>query len=210
MDIVALLTTSFQLGPAQLTVGDALGFATGLLCVWLTAKASIWNFGWGILNSMILGVVFLDQRLFAESALQVMFIVLSVQGWVYWASGRRAVAPAFRATSLREQVVLLSAAAIMSLLLWQVLLQLRGSAPPIDAAITALSLCAQWQLNRRQASSWYWWIGVDVVSIPLYWSRGLYLIAGLYVIFLAICIYGLHNWRRVQSQAVSGPQEART
>lgn len=210
MDIVALLTTSFQLGPAQLTVGDALGFATGLLCVWLTAKASIWNFGWGILNSMILGVVFLDQRLFAESALQVMFIVLSVQGWVYWASGRRAVAPAFRATSLREQAVLLFVAAAMSLLLWQVLLQLRGSAPPIDAAITALSLCAQWQLNRRQASSWYWWIAVDVVSIPLYWSRGLYLIAGLYVIFLVICIYGLHNWRRAQSQPGNSPQEAST
>ncbi len=210
MDIVALLTTGFQLGPAQLTVGDALGFVTGLLCVWLTAKASIWNFGWGILNSMILGIVFLDQRLFAESALQVMFIVLSVQGWLHWASGGHTVAPAFRATSLREQALLLFAAAAMSLLLWQVLLQLRGSAPPIDAAITALSLCAQWQLNRRQASSWYWWIAVDVVSIPLYWNRGLYLIAGLYVIFLAICIYGLYNWRRAQHKPDSRTQKART
>jgi len=206
MNIVAFLTTTFQLGPAQLTVGDALGFVTGLLCVWLTARASIWNFGWGILNSAILGIIFLDQRLFAESALQVMFIVLSLQGWLHWARGRSAVQD-FRATGLREQLGLLVAAAAMSLLLWLVLIQLRGSAPPVDAAITALSLCAQWQLNRRQASSWYWWIAVDLVSIPLYWSRGLYLIAGLYVIFLAICLYGLYNWRRAQRQLGIGPQE---
>jgi nicotinamide mononucleotide transporter len=210
MNIVTLLTTTFQLGPAQLTVGDALGFVTGLLCVWLAAKASIWNFGWGILNSAILGIVFLDQRLFAESALQVIFIVLSVQGWLHWARGRRADAKSFRATGLREQLGLLFAAAAMTLVLWLVLVQLRGSAPPVDAAITALSLCAQWQLNRRQASSWYWWIAVDLISIPLYWSRGLYLIAGLYVIFLAICIYGLHQWKRGQSQPGKQLQEVPT
>jgi nicotinamide mononucleotide transporter len=93
----------------------------------------------------------------------------------------------------------------LTLLIWSVLVQLRGSVPPLDALITALSLCAQWQLNRRQVSSWIWWIAVDLISVPLYWSRGLYLIAGLYVIFLAICVHGLQNWRRadaISDQAV--------
>lgn len=200
MDIGALLATTFEVGSAQLTVGDTLGFATGLLCVWLTAKASIWNFAWGILNSAILGVVFLDQRLFADSALQVVFIVLSLQGWVQWAAGQNAAVQGFRTTSLREQASLLAVAAAVSLLLWLALVQLRGSSPPMDAVITALSLCAQWQLNRRQASSWVWWIAVDLISVPLYWSRGLYLIAGLYVIFLAICVHGLRNWRQSQGR----------
>jgi nicotinamide mononucleotide transporter len=198
MDIGAILATTFEVGSAQLTVGDALGFATGLLCVWLTAKASIWNFAWGILNSAILGVVFLDQRLFADSALQVVFIALSLQGWMQWARSRNAAVQDFRSTTLREQASLLAVAAALALMLWFVLVQLRGTAPPLDALITALSLCAQWQLNRRQASSWYWWIAVDLISVPLYWSRGLYLIAGLYVIFLAICIHGLRSWQQKQ------------
>ena len=87
-------------------------------------------------------------------------------------------------------------AAALALLLWWVLVQLRGSSPPLDALITALSLCAQWQLNRRQVSSWVWWIAVDLISIPLYWSRGLYLIACLYAIFLALCVYGLRTWQK--------------
>lgn len=205
MDIGAFLATTFQVGTVDLTLGDALGFATGLLCVWFTAKASAWNFLWGILNSLILGVVFLDQKLFADSALQVVFIALSVQGWWQWSTRGNPQTEGFRTTSLREQTRLLGVAIAVALLLWLVLVELRGSAPPLDALITALSLCAQWQLNRRQVSSWYWWIAVDLISVPLYWSRGLYLIAGLYVIFLALCVHGLHNWqqsRRAAPQAV--------
>jgi nicotinamide mononucleotide transporter len=208
MELGALLATTFEVGPAQLLVGDALGFATGLLCVWLAAKASIWNFAWGILNSAILGVVFLNQRLFAESALQVVFIVLSLQGWVQWATGRNATAQGFKHTSLNEQASLMAVALGVSLLLWFVLVELRGNSPPMDAVITALSLCAQWQLNRRQASSWVWWIVVDLISVPLYWSRGLYLIAGLYLIFLVICIYGLHNWRHAEDRPYDASKAA--
>ncbi len=205
MNFTAILNASFEIGTTPITLGDALGFATGLLCVWFTARASVWNFPWGILNSLILGVVFLDQKLFADSALQIVFIVLSAQGWWQWSARSGRPTSGFHSTTLREQTWLLGIAAMLALLLWGVLVELRGSAPPLDALITAMSLCAQWQLNRRQVSSWYWWIAVDLISVPLYWSRGLYLIAGLYVIFLALCVHGLRNWqrsRRAQPDAV--------
>ena len=44
---------------ADLSWGDLLGFATGLWCVWLTVRGSIWNFPTGIVNSAILSLVFL-------------------------------------------------------------------------------------------------------------------------------------------------------
>lgn len=205
MNASDLLAMTFQIGSTQVSLGDALGFVTGLLCVWLTAKANIWNFPMGILNSLILGVVFLEQRLFADSALQLVFILLSIQGWFQWSARKQDQQTQFRSTSLKEQMVLMGIALVLTLLIWSILVQLRGSVPPLDALITALSLCAQWQLNRRQVSSWIWWIAVDLISVPLYWSRGLYLIAGLYVIFLAICVHGLQNWRRadaISDQAV--------
>jgi len=39
------------------------------------------------------------------------------------------------------------------------------------------------------------WIAVDIISIPVYWSRGLPLTAILYVLFLLICLRGLVAWR---------------
>nr|WP_315186334.1 nicotinamide riboside transporter PnuC [uncultured Albidiferax sp.] len=206
MDLLAPLTQPvITLAHMPMSVGDMLGFATGVLCVWLTARAHIWNFPVGILSSAVLGLVFLQQRLFAEAALQVVFIVLSAQGWARW---RRSSAgphtPGFARTSLREQVLLLAVAAATTLLLWQVLRWIHGAAPAVDALISAMSLCAQWQLNRRKTSSWAWWIAVDLVAIPLYWSRGLPLIAGLSLVFLLICLRGWWNWRTPAPRLVLG------
>lgn len=179
-----------------MSLGDLLGFVSGVVCVWLTARANVWNFPTGILNSLILGVVFFQQRLFADASLQIVFIVLAALGWWNWLAHRHAreSSPVF-VSSLGEQALLGGIAAVVTVALWRVLTWANGAAPPLDALITALSLCAQWQLNRRQLSSWYWWIAVNLISIPLYWSRGLPLIAALYVVFLLICFRGAAHWR---------------
>ena len=39
-------------------------------------------------------------------------------------------------------------------------------------------------------------VAVDVVAIPLFYSRGLMLTAGLYALFLLLAIAGLVEWRR--------------
>ena len=194
--LVFLTSPLFVAAGMPMSAGDILGFVTGLLCVWLTARANIWNFPVGIANSLILGLVFLQQRLFADATLQIVFIAFSIAGWWQWVHGRHAreSSPVF-STTLREQLALLVIGVVAALLLWRILVSLNGSAPPVDATITMLSLCAQWQLNRRQISSWGWWIAVDIISIPLYWSRGLPLIAGLYVIFLLLCVRGWLHWR---------------
>ena len=91
MSLMTLLTTPlFIVADMPMSAGDLLGFVTGLLCVWLTARANVWNFPTGILNSAILGLVFLDQRLFADASLQVIFIILSAIGWWEWLAHRHA------------------------------------------------------------------------------------------------------------------------
>jgi nicotinamide mononucleotide transporter len=197
MNALAPLTNPLFIAAGMpMSMGDLLGFVTGVVCVWLTARANLWNFPVGILNSVILGLVFFQQRLFADASLQIVFIAFAMMGWWQWLRHRYAQesSPVFQ-TTLREQLTLMGVALIMTLALWQILVGLKGAAPPIDALITALSLCAQWQLNRRQTSSWAWWIVVDVISIPLYWSRDLPLIAALYAIFLLICLKGWWHWR---------------
>jgi len=176
--------------------GDLAGFATGIACVWLAALANIWNFPFGILNGAILGLVFLQQRLFADASLQVVFIVLNVRGLQTWRAGqqRSEADPVFRATR-RDNVRAMLAIACMVPVLWWVLGLMKGSAPLIDALVTSLSIVAQWLLNRRVLENWIWWIVVDLISIPLYVSRGLPLIAALYVVFLLICCQGYVRWR---------------
>ena len=69
-----------------------------------------------------------------------------------------------------------------------------GAAPGWDALTTSMSLGAQLLLNLKRLETWYVWIAVDVIYVPLYFSRDLNLTALVYIVFLALCIQG---WRAV-------------
>jgi nicotinamide mononucleotide transporter len=176
-------------------MGDLAGFLTGLACVLFAARGSILNFPFGIANSLVLGLVFWQVRLYGDMALQVVFGVLSVTGWVRWRErGRRTQAP--EAGKASDVYLGLIVVAVLVFPLQHRLVILGGSAPWPDALVTAASLWAQWLLNRRSIACWGWWIAVDVISIPLYWSKQLPLIAVLYVVFLGLCVAGWIRWRR--------------
>ena len=63
----------------------------------------------------------------------------------------------------------------------------------------------QWLLNQRKLESWIFWISVDLVSIPVYAYKQLYLIALLYGVFLGLAILGYRQWR--QAVADDRPQD---
>jgi len=175
---------------------EVFGFATGLWCVWLTARRSIWNFPVGIANCALLFLLFWQGRLFADASLQIIFICLGLYGWLQWARGR--VGDHIPVSRLAKGGLATSCAtgAILTAGLFMALTLAKGSVPLFDAAITALSLVAQYLLNQRRLESWYFWIAVDVISIPVYVHKELYLIALLYAVFLVMCVIGHRAWQR--------------
>lgn len=194
----------FTLAGTTLSNGETWGFVTGALCVWLAARANLWNFPFGIANGLLLLFLFLEARLFADSALQVMFIVLNARGWWLWKGGARAAERPVTAAPPRELRGALLASVLLSGLLGGVLWLARGSVPVFDGTIAGLSVVAQWLLNRKRLENWLWWIAVDLVSIPVYVYKQLYLIALLYLLFLGICVVGYRGWRR-EASAGGGP-----
>jgi nicotinamide mononucleotide transporter len=176
---------------------ELVAFVTGLLSVWLTLRMHIANWPVGLVNVACFSILFLDAKLYADALLQVAFFALGLYGWWNWSRSRRATAslPATRATA-RELAIVLVLGVACTWGVRQALLAWTDSPAPLpDAAILVLSLLATWLQALRRIESWLLWITVDLVAIPLYWSRSLPLTAILFFIFLLLCIGGLLRWK---------------
>ncbi|MGW0606100.1 nicotinamide riboside transporter PnuC [Streptomyces sp. NPDC002640] len=176
---------------------ELLGFGSGALCVWLVARQHIANWPIGIANNLLFILLFTDSGLYADAALQVVFIALACYGWWTWVRGggpgeRLRV----RRTSQREWTWLLAAGAAGFAAIWLLLDRATDSTvPQWDALTTALSLMATYGQCRKRVESWWLWIAADVVYIALYAHKDLYLTSLLYAGFLVLCVIGLRNWR---------------
>lgn len=202
MDVIlaAVSHTMVTIAGQSISWIEAFGFLTGALCVWAVAKQYSWNWPIGILNNIAFFVLFTGFGLYADATLQIIFFALGVYGWITWTRRGRAlgtsVVPILRATR-RDIVVGLATAAVATIIVAVVLIAFTDSVVPWpDAFILAFSLLATWGQARKVIEQWWVWIAVDVVSIPLYAYKGLWLTAVLYTGFLALCVYGLRSWKR--------------
>ncbi|MBA2393587.1 MAG: nicotinamide mononucleotide transporter [Ktedonobacteraceae bacterium] len=71
------------------SITEDFGFITGAMTVWLTVMENIWTFPVGIANNLFFFVLFLHAGLFAAMSLQVIYIILSLQGWSLWSRRRK-------------------------------------------------------------------------------------------------------------------------
>jgi nicotinamide mononucleotide transporter len=199
MDVLNLPLFTFYGAAYPTTLAEVLAFATGALCVWLVARQHIANWGIGIANCLLFILIFSDSGLYADAALQLVFIALGVYGWWNWAKGGGAAADSLPVgrTGRGEWVGLAVAGAAGLAAITALLVAATDSTVPFwDALTTVLSLLATYGQCRKRVESWYLWIAADIVYVPLYAYKGLYLTAILYVGFMALCVTGLVAWRR--------------
>lgn len=192
-----LNSTAFTAFGAPTSWAEALGFVTGAWCVWLVGRQSVWNWPIGIANNLVWILLFATAGLFADSALQVVYIALAVWGWRNWVQGRAGEKLAVTGTTGTEWVWLAGAGIAGTGALTLLLDTATSSTVPFwDAVTTVLSLLATWGQATKRWESWLLWIAADLIYIPLYLHKGLTLTALLYAGFLLLCVRGLLAWRR--------------
>jgi nicotinamide mononucleotide transporter len=194
--------------PGELTLLETFAVVTSAWTTWLLANNRV--FGWwiGLVAVVLYGVVFYRVRLFAEVVLQGIYFVTSLQAIYIWLRGGTAHQPRRVGRVPRSwNIVAIAASLAVTLAAWRALTAVRGAAPFWDAVTMVLSLVAHVYLMGRFVESWYIWIVVDIIYVPLFASRGLYLTSVLYGVFLAMAIVGLRTFQRIYREERAGPEE---
>jgi nicotinamide mononucleotide transporter len=149
-------------------------------------------------NVSLYTIVFYRSGLYSDMGLQVVYLVLSIYGWYQWLRGGQGHTRLLVSRATKRIWLIAGAAAVVFWFgLSSYTSRLPGvSLPRLDSALVTLSLVAQWMMTRKILENWALWIVADIVYVPMFIYKKLYVTAGLYLVFLGLAIMGLIEWRR--------------
>ena len=177
---------------------ELAGFIFGVINVYLATRENVLSWPTGIVNAAMYTVVFAREGLYSDTGLQVVYLLLSVYGWYAWLRGGPSHGVlVVTATPRRVAFAALATGIALWFLLWMITSRIPGAAlAPLDAALVATSLVAQYLMTRKYRECWLVWIAVDIAYIAMFAWKGLVLTAVLYAIFTLLAIKGHRDWTR--------------
>jgi len=177
---------------------EIAGFVCGVLGIWLTLRQNVWCFPVGLANVILSLFLFYEQKLYADSLQQIVYILLLAYGWFNWNSGKESSIKLAVSTSSRNLLFQSAIAFIMcTLLLGTILSHYTDAAFPwLDSTATSLSFVAQWMIAKKKIENWWIWMVVNGMYIGIYLSKELWLYSLLFFIYLLLAISGYLTWRK--------------
>jgi nicotinamide mononucleotide transporter len=123
---------------------------------------------------------------------------MSVYGWYKWTRKDQAdhFIPISKNTAV-QHILSIAGAIVFFFVLQFVLTNYTDSTVPNwDSTTTAIFIIAMWLMALKKIENWIFWIVGDVISIPLYFHKGLVLTSFQFTVFLVIAILGYLEWRK--------------
>jgi nicotinamide mononucleotide transporter len=183
-------------GMQQLSWIEAIAVFMGITSVYFSTKQHIWVYPTGIVSVLIYVWICFDYGLYADMGINAYYFGMSIYGWYLWNTPKKG-GEALAVTWLDGRGWLVSLAIFFGsfLLLVFVLLEFTDSTVPYwDSFTTASAFVAMWLMAKKKVENWIFWILTDIVSIPLYFHKGLLLTSFQYLFFTALAIAGLLTW----------------
>ena len=191
----ALAMPACNMSPIEI-VAVLLGIANILLII----RRSVWNYPFGIAMVTLYFFIFRDAKLYSDAGLQVFFVVVNLYGWWSWSRNKAEAGEVVVQRMGTEGLLAWIAGSAIATAVWGFIMSNHTDAsfPFWDASVAMLSVAGQILMTRRYLENWWWWIAVNVISIPLYLVKDLHLTAGLYALFLVLAAAGLLQWRKAE------------
>ena len=211
---VILSNVAYSVLTGTLDVMGSMAAITGVLCVVLVAKGSIWNYLFGLVNVSLYAYISYKASLYGDAGLNA-FYYLPMQfiGWWQWRkrgaatsaaeSGDNGVQVKARRMTWNQRMALFLGCAAAVIAVGFILKHFNDPQPFKDSTTTVLSIVAQALMALAFMEQWALWIITNIVSVVMWCvcvSRGeahAGVMVIMWVFYLLNSINGMRVWIRL-------------
>lgn len=187
----------------ELPLLEAVAVVAAIGYLLLAIRQNIWCWACAALSTSIYVYLFIEARLYMESALNVFYLGMAAYGWWAWYFGRGdgQGLPVTTWPVHRHAVAIAAITAVATLNGYLLDNYSDAAFPYIDSATTWGAIWTTWLVARKVLENWGYWLVIDSAAVVIYWQRDLELTAMLFVIYLLMIPFGFIAWRRSMTRA---------
>ncbi|MDB5002875.1 MAG: Nicotinamide mononucleotide transporter [Mucilaginibacter sp.] len=182
----------------QTTLWEWLAVILGVAEVLLAKINNIWLYPTGIVGTITGIYILMVAGLYAESALSIYYIVMSVYGWVHWIKRRDAPPVKITWATKQEWIITILIVVVGWVIFYVLLKKFTASNVPVwDAWVSSTAWAGMWLLARRKLENWILLNVSNLFAIPLLCYKHLIMFATLTLILFIVAIFGFFEWRAI-------------
>ena len=183
----------------SLNILESIAVLLSIAYVILVSKENIIAWPCAFFSVSIYIYLCLKAQLYAETFLQVFYLIMALVGWYQWRlkkSGNNSLKKIIQ-LPVKQHLTNILISSFATLITGYFLSKYTQAAMPyVDAFTSVFSLYATWMVAQKVLENWLYWIVIDLVSFFLYTSRELYLSGLLYIVFTLLAVFGYISWKK--------------
>ena len=176
-----------------------------ILSVIYAKRNSVLLYPTGLIGTGIFVYLLFNFSLLGDMIINFYFVIMSIYGWYYWTKKKdgKFINNVSR-VSVNEYYfsILLAVISLISIyLVYEFFGKWNSWTAYVDSITTAIFFVAMWLMARRKIESWTFWFIGDIITIPLYFYKGLTISSFQYLIFSILAILGYISWKKILSNS---------
>ena len=178
----------------------------GIISVLFARKNNILVYPTGLVSTLIFVYILLEWKLFGDFIINIYYSIMSVLGWYLWTRKKNG-ADEFPISIMNGKDYLISSLIFTITLLFVALVyqffdKFTDWTAYVDTLTTALFFVGMWLMAKRKIENWIIWVIADIISVPLYFYKGLTFSSMQFLLFTIIAILGYLEWKRLLQKQI--------
>lgn len=192
--------SQYQDTPTNLVVLELIAIVFGFLTVIYSKRENILVFPTGMVQTGIFVYILFVYGLLGDMLINAYYFIVSIIGWYLWTRkvDDSHYIPITKTTSKEKwwSVQLFVVTLIFVTIMYLLADRFDVWTDYVDTLTTAIFFVGMWLMAKKKLENWVYWIVGDMITVPLYWYKGLIFTSLQFVVFTIIAIYGYKAWKK--------------
>ena len=178
---------------------ELIAASFGITSVIFAKNENILVFPTGIISTILYIIICYKFILYGDMLINIYYTFMSLYGWYVWSSkvsGENVVITTSKKDDVAKSIFIFLSTIVIISCIYVYFDRMRNMTDYLDTFTTAIFFTAMWLMANKKIEHWIFWIIGNLISIPLYFVKGLGFSSIQFTIFLILAIIGNKEWKK--------------